>query len=83
MHLDFYVVGEAEAWLVVPANAPLPAVVAEALGRPRFAWTAELGDCIDPACRKAVCADLDVDGCSLLAVHEVFVPPPSACARAA
>jgi hypothetical protein len=83
MHLDFYVVGDAEAWLVVPANAPLPAVVAEALGRPRFAWTAELGDCIDPACRKAVCADLDVDGCSLLAAGEVVAPAPAPCARAA
>ncbi|GAB3735746.1 hypothetical protein GCM10028862_19770 [Luteimonas pelagia] len=82
MHLDFYVVGEAEAWLALPANASLPPAVAEALGWPRFGWTAEPG-CVAPAALHGLRADLDIDGFALLAAGDVTPPAIEACSRAA
>jgi hypothetical protein len=81
LHLDIYVVGNAEAWIAVAAKRPVPAAICEALGTPRFGWTAEQEHCIEPASWHAVRLDLDVDGYSLLAARDVRLPadtPPQA-----
>lgn len=81
LNLDIYVVGDAEAWIAVAANRPVPAALCEALGTPRFGWTAEPQHCIEPASWHAVRQDLDVDGYSLLAARDVRLPagtPPQA-----
>jgi hypothetical protein len=81
LHLDIYVVGDAEGWIAVAANRPVPAAIREALGMIRFGWTAEAAHCIDPASWPAVRLDLDVDGYSLLAACDVLLPidmPPQA-----
>jgi hypothetical protein len=81
LHLDIYVVGDAEGWIAVAANRPVPAAIREALGTPRFGWTAEPEHCIAPASWSAVRLDLDVDGYSLLAARDVRLPadmPPQA-----
>lgn len=36
LHLDIYLVGDAEAWIAVAANRPVPTAICEALGTPRF-----------------------------------------------
>jgi hypothetical protein len=81
LHLDIYVVGDAEAWIAVAANRPVPAAIREALGTIRFGWTSEPARCIDPASWPVVRLDLDVDGYSLLAARDVLLPvdlPPQA-----
>jgi hypothetical protein len=81
LHLDIYVVGDAEAWIVVAANRPVPAAIREALGTVRFGWTSEPAHCIHPESWPAVQLDLDVDGYSLLAARDVLLPvdlPPQA-----
>ncbi|MFP5374964.1 MAG: hypothetical protein ACLGHW_08730 [Gammaproteobacteria bacterium] len=81
LHLDIYVVGDAEGWIAVAANQPVPAAIREALGDPRFGWTAEPRHCIEPDSWPAVRLDLDVDGYSLLSARDLRLPaepPPQA-----
>jgi hypothetical protein len=81
LHLDIYVVGDAEGWIAVAANQPVPAAIREALGNPRFGWTAEPRHCIESASWPAVRMDLDMDGYSLLSARDLLLPaepPPQA-----